>query len=76
MREIAIFGAGGFGREVACLIRMINESRQEPEWNVAWQYGCRYVCMVLTIVAVISRLVNPMGILKKMNAIRCSVKKW
>jgi len=34
MRDIAIFGAGGFGREVACIIRMINESRQEPEWNM------------------------------------------
>ncbi len=26
MKDIAIFGAGGFGREVACLIRIINES--------------------------------------------------
>jgi len=34
MRDIAIFGAGGFGREVACIIRMINESREEPEWNM------------------------------------------
>lgn len=34
MRDIAIFGAGGFGREVACLIRMINESRLEPEWKM------------------------------------------
>ncbi len=34
MREIVILGAGGFGREVACLIRMINESRQEPKWNL------------------------------------------
>ncbi len=34
MRDIAIFGAGGFGREVACLIRMINESHEEPCWNL------------------------------------------
>ncbi len=34
MREIAIYGAGGFGREVACLIRMINESNLKPEWNL------------------------------------------
>ena len=34
MREIAIYGTGGLGREVACLIRMINESRMESEWNM------------------------------------------
>lgn len=32
MKNIAIYGAGGFGREVACLIRMINED--EPQWNL------------------------------------------
>ena len=32
MTDIAIFGAGGFGREVACLIKMINE--KEPTWNL------------------------------------------
>lgn len=31
MNDIAIFGAGGFGREVACLIKRINE--KEPIWN-------------------------------------------
>lgn len=31
MKDIAIFGAGGFGREVACLIKRINE--KEPTWN-------------------------------------------
>lgn len=32
MKDIAIFGAGGFGREVACLIKRIN--RQHPKtWN-------------------------------------------
>lgn len=30
--NIAIFGAGGLGREVACMIRQINE--QEPQWNL------------------------------------------
>lgn len=34
MRDIAIYGAGGFGREIACLIRLINESQSEPEWNL------------------------------------------
>lgn len=34
MKNIAIFGAGGFGREVACLIRIINERLTEPEWNL------------------------------------------
>lgn len=33
MKDIAIYGAGGFGREVACLIRIINESMAEPRWN-------------------------------------------
>lgn len=32
MRDIAIYGAGGFGREVACLINRING--QEPTWNL------------------------------------------
>ena len=32
MKKIAIYGAGGFGREVACLIRKINE--QLPEWEL------------------------------------------
>ena len=32
MKDIAIYGAGGFGREVACLINRIN--RQHPDtWN-------------------------------------------
>ncbi len=34
MKDIAIFGAGGFGREVACLIRIINESNKNPVWNL------------------------------------------
>jgi len=34
MKDIAIFGAGGFGREVACLIRRINEYTSEPVWNL------------------------------------------
>lgn len=32
MKDIAIYGAGGFGREVACLIQSIN--RVSPEWNL------------------------------------------
>lgn len=31
-KNIAIYGAGGFGREVACLINRINEV--EPTWNL------------------------------------------
>ena len=34
MKDIAIYGAGGFGREVACLIRIINEAKDFPEWNL------------------------------------------
>lgn len=34
IKDIAIYGAGGFGREIACLIRIINESKSEPEWNL------------------------------------------
>ena len=32
MKDIAIYGAGGFGKEVACLIKRINE--KEPMWNL------------------------------------------
>lgn len=32
MKDIAIFGAGGFGREVACLIGKINQ--KESTWNL------------------------------------------
>lgn len=32
MKDLAIYGAGGFGREVACLIKRINE--KEPTWNL------------------------------------------
>lgn len=32
MKDIAIFGAGGFGREVACLINIIN--KEVPTWNL------------------------------------------
>lgn len=32
LKNIAIYGAGGFGREVACLIHRINEV--EPTWNL------------------------------------------
>ena len=36
MKNIAIYGAGGFGREVACLLRRINE--KEPIWNLVGFY--------------------------------------
>lgn len=32
MKDIAIYGAGGFGREIACLIAEIN--RVNPTWNL------------------------------------------
>ena len=32
MKDIAIFGAGGFGREVACLIHHVN--KENPTWNL------------------------------------------
>lgn len=32
MKKIAIYGAGGFGRETACLINKINEKK--PEWEL------------------------------------------
>lgn len=34
MKDIAIYGAGGFGKEVACLIKRINESNDTPIWNL------------------------------------------
>lgn len=33
MKDIAIFGAGGFGREIACLINRIN-TQQPNTWNL------------------------------------------
>lgn len=33
MKDIAIFGAGGFGREIACLINRIN-NREPNSWNL------------------------------------------
>lgn len=33
MKDIAIYGAGGFGREVACLIKRIN-SEANGDWNI------------------------------------------
>ena len=32
MKDIAIFGTGGFGREIACLINIIN--KETPTWNI------------------------------------------
>lgn len=32
MKDLAIYGAGGFGREIACLINLIN--RKSPQWNI------------------------------------------
>ena len=32
MKDIVIYGAGGFGREIACLLNLINE--KTPEWNM------------------------------------------
>lgn len=32
MKDIVIYGAGGFGREIACLLRLINE--RENQWNL------------------------------------------
>ena len=40
----------------------------------AKQYGCWYVCLVLTMVAVISHFGNPMEILKKMNSVRWRIR--
>jgi len=31
MKDLAIYGAGGFGREAACLVKLIN--KKEPTWN-------------------------------------------
>ncbi len=32
MKDIAIFGAGGFGREIACLLNLINKNKKK--WNL------------------------------------------
>lgn len=33
MKDVAIYGAGGFGQEIACLINLINKERTEQKWN-------------------------------------------
>ena len=40
MMDLAIYGAGGFGKEVACLIRKINEVK--PTWNLVGFYDRIY----------------------------------
>lgn len=32
MKDIVIYGAGGFGKEIACLLNLIN--KQAPEWHL------------------------------------------
>ena len=32
MKNIAIYGAGGFGREVSCMLNIINQC--ESRWNL------------------------------------------
>lgn len=41
MKDIAIFGAGGFGREVACLIHQINNyiDGVEKQWNLVGYFA-------------------------------------
>lgn len=34
MKDIAIYGAGGLGRETACLVRQINAASAEPRWRL------------------------------------------
>lgn len=38
MKDIAIYGAGGFGKEVACLINRINKTKDVPVWNLIGFY--------------------------------------
>ncbi len=38
MKDIAIFGAGGMGRETACLIHRINNAADAPIWNLIGFY--------------------------------------
>lgn len=33
-KDIAIYGAGGFGKEIACLIDHINNASSETKWNL------------------------------------------
>lgn len=42
MKDIAIYGAGGFGREIACLLAKINE--EKPTWNLIGFYDDGVEC--------------------------------
>ena len=33
-KELAIYGMGGYGREIACLINYINDNQKEPQWDL------------------------------------------
>lgn len=42
MHEIAVYGAGGLGREICCLLRRINAATDRPRRFVAFSTtGCR-----------------------------------
>jgi len=34
MKNVAIYGAGGFGREIACLVKEINQQNPDSPWNL------------------------------------------
>ena len=38
MKDIAIYGAGGMGRETACLIERINKASPKTIWNLIGFY--------------------------------------
>ena len=53
MKDIAIYGAGGLGKEVVCLIDRINKSQSKPQWRLIGffddgkpigrqRHGCRW----------------------------------
>ena len=46
MKDIAIYGFGGFGREVACVIQAINEI--EPTWNLVGFFDDGHVAVSYT----------------------------
>ena len=60
MKQIAIYGAGGFGREVACLLNKINE--EKPTWVNSWPQELSIAITIgnpKIVKSIISNITNP-----------------
>ena len=61
MQDIAIYGAGGFGKEIACVLNKINEA--QPTWNLLGFFDDG-----LTIGTTVSHFGSVLGGLSELNS--------